>query len=189
MVGEGDDVDELCTEVMSDISSIFDCIDRTGIGVYVMASTLGSLEALLHFLNDKKIKIYSVNIGPVQKKDVKKASIMREKGHPEYSTILAFDIKVTQDAEKEAEVLGVKLLSADIIYHLLDSFLAYMEQVQEERKQQQIQNVVFPCELTILPHCVFNKKDPFVFGVHVDAGVLKSNTPLVAITKTSVSLY
>uniref|UniRef100_A0A3B0N3F9 Eukaryotic translation initiation factor 5B n=1 Tax=Theileria annulata TaxID=5874 RepID=A0A3B0N3F9_THEAN len=185
VVGEGDDVDELCNEVMTDISSIFDCIDRTGIGVYVMASTLGSLEALLHFLNDKKIKIYSVNIGPVQKKDVKKASIMREKGHPEYSTILAFDIKVTQDAEKEAEILGVKLLSADIIYHLLDSFLAYMDQVQEERKQQQIQNVVFPCELTILPHCVFNKKDPFVFGVHVDAGVLKSNTPLVAITKTS----
>ncbi|BAM39893.1 translation initiation factor IF-2 [Theileria orientalis strain Shintoku] len=185
VVGDADDVDELCNEVMSDMSSIFDCIDRTGVGVYVMASTLGSLEALLHFLNDKKIKIFGVNIGPVQKKDVKKASIMREKGHPEYSTILAFDIKVTPDAEKEAELLGVKLLTADIIYHLLDSFLAYMEAMQEAKKQEQIQNVVFPCELTIIPHCVFNKKNPFVFGVHVDAGILKPNTPLVAITKSN----
>ncbi|UVC49861.1 translation initiation factor IF-2 [Theileria orientalis] len=185
VVGDNDDVDELCNEVMSDMSSIFDCIDRTGVGVYVMASTLGSLEALLHFLNDKKIKIFAVNIGPVQKKDVKKASIMREKGHPEYSTILAFDIKVTPDAEKEAEVLGVKLLTADIIYHLLDSFLAYMELMQEAKKQEQIQNVVFPVELTILPHCIFNKKNPFVFGVHVDAGILKPNTPLVAITKSN----
>ncbi|AFZ79052.1 translation initiation factor if-2, putative [Theileria equi strain WA] len=183
VVGEEDDVDELCNDVMKDMSTIFDSVDRTGIGVYVMASTLGSLEALLQFLSDKNIRVFAVNIGPVQKKDVKKASIMREKGHPEYSVILAFDIKIAPEAEKEAEVLGVKIMTADIIYHLLDSFLKYMEEQQEQKKQSQSANVVFPCELTILPTCIFNKKDPFVFGVHVDNGILKTGTPLVAITK------
>ncbi|ORM40835.1 Eukaryotic translation initiation factor 5B [Babesia sp. Xinjiang] len=183
LVEDDDDIDALCEEVMQDISSIFDNVNRTGIGVYVMASTLGSLEALLQFLTDKKIPVFAVNIGTVQKKDVKKASIMREKDHSEYSVILAFDVKCSSEAEKEAQVLGVKIMSADIIYHLLDSFVKYLEETQEQKKQARISEAVFPCELTILPHCVFNKKDPFVFGVHVDNGILKPNTPLVAMAK------
>ncbi|GBE60839.1 translation initiation factor [Babesia ovata] len=186
LVEDDDDIDQLCEDVMQDISSIFDNVDRTGVGVYVMASTLGSLEALLQFLTDKKIPVFAVNIGTVQKKDVKKASIMREKGHAEYSVILAFDVKCATEAEKEAQTLGVKIMSADIIYHLLDSFVKYLEETQEQKKQARISEVVFPCELTILPHCVFNKKDPFVFGVHVDNGILKPNTPLVTISKGSL---
>ncbi|CDR93974.1 translation initiation factor IF-2, putative [Babesia bigemina] len=186
LVENEDDIDKLCEDVMQDISSIFDNVDRTGVGVYVMASTLGSLEALLQFLTDKKIPVFAVNIGTVQKKDVKKASIMREKGHSEYSVILAFDVKCAAEAEKEAQTLGVKIMSADIIYHLLDSFVKYLEETQEQKKQARISEVVFPCELTILPHCVFNKKDPFVFGVHVDNGILKANTPLVTIAKGSL---
>ncbi|KAG6440161.1 Elongation factor Tu GTP binding domain family protein [Babesia bovis T2Bo] len=183
LVEDDDDIEQLCEDVMQDMSSIFGNVNRTGVGVYVMASTLGSLEALLQFLTDKKIPVFSVNIGTVQKKDVKKASIMREKGYPEYSVILAFDVKCATEAEKEAQVLGVKIMSADIIYHLLDSFVKYLEETQEQKKQSRISEVVFPCELTILPHCVFNKKDPFVFGVHVDNGILKPNTPLVAMAK------
>lgn len=115
---------------MRDISSIFDCVDRSGVGVYLMASTLGSLEALLQFINGQKIPVFCVNIGAVQKKDVKKASIMLEK-RPEYAAILAFDVKVTQDAEKEAETLGVTIFCADIIYHLSDRFTKHMEEQRE----------------------------------------------------------
>lgn len=183
LVQDGDDVEQLCEDVMQDISSIFDNVDHTGVGVYVMASTLGSLEALLQFLTDKKIPVFGVNIGTIQKKDVKKASIMREKGYPEYAVILAFDVKCAAEAEKEAQVMGIKIMSADIIYHLLDSFTKYLEETQEQKKQARISEAIFPCELTILPHCVFNKKDPFVFGVRVDGGILKPKTPLVAMTK------
>jgi translation initiation factor 5B len=47
-------------------------------GVYVQASTLGALEALLEFLKTQKIPYANVNIGPVHKKDVQKAAAMLE---------------------------------------------------------------------------------------------------------------
>ena len=72
--------------------------------------------------------------GSVQKKDVKKASVMREKGKPEYSVILAFNVKIDAEAEKEAKLLGVKIMTAEIIYHLFDEFTAYFDQLKREKK-------------------------------------------------------
>ncbi len=48
----------------------------------LQASTLGSLEALLTFLDsdDVKIPVSGINIGPVHKRDVLRANVMNEKG-------------------------------------------------------------------------------------------------------------
>ena len=61
---------------------IFDKVDKSGEGVCVQASTLGSLEALLAFLDsdDVAIPVSGINIGPVHKKDVLRANVMAEKG-------------------------------------------------------------------------------------------------------------
>ncbi|KAG5629991.1 hypothetical protein H5410_001708 [Solanum commersonii] len=59
-------------------------------------------------------------IRPVHKEDVMKASVMLER-KKEYATILAFDVKVTQEARELSDELGVKVFMADdIIYHLFD---------------------------------------------------------------------
>lgn len=42
-------------------------------GVGVAASTLGSLEALLEYLNKEKVPVSYVTVGPVSKEDVMKA--------------------------------------------------------------------------------------------------------------------
>ncbi|KAF8821071.1 putative translation initiation factor IF-2 [Cardiosporidium cionae] len=60
---ETEDIEELKEEVMEDMVDIFKSVDRSGCGVYVMASTLGSLEALLQFLKGSKIPVFGVNIG------------------------------------------------------------------------------------------------------------------------------
>ena len=39
--------------------------------------------------------------------------------------ILAFDVAVDRDAQQLADHLGVKIFTADIIYHLFDSFLKH----------------------------------------------------------------
>jgi hypothetical protein len=47
------------------------------------------------------------NIGPIHKKDVIKASIMKEH-KPEFATILAFDVQLTKEGADYAKELDVK---------------------------------------------------------------------------------
>lgn len=60
-----------------------------GEGVCVQASTLGSLEALLTFLKSDAVQIpvSGINIGPIHKKDVMRASVMLEKVHGQLDTL------------------------------------------------------------------------------------------------------
>ena len=150
-------------------------------GVYVAASTLGSLEALLSFLQDSKVPVSQVSVGELHRAHVRKASLMLEKKHPEYAVILAFDVKISADAKKEADELGVKIFTADVIYHLFDQFTKYLDGVRKQQRQSAVSEAVFPCILRILPQFVFNKKDPIVLGVDVVEGVLKVGTPIVAV--------
>lgn len=59
---------------------------------------------------------------------------MKEKGRADLSCILAFDVKVDPDAQREADVMGVRIFTADIIYHLFDAFNAYVAEKREEKK-------------------------------------------------------
>ncbi|GMF16302.1 unnamed protein product [Phytophthora lilii] len=180
VVGPDDDVEELKDSVMSDLTGILDSVKATRRGVMVQASTLGALEALLEFLRtcDPPIPVSCVNIGPVHKKDVMRASVQLEH-QPEFATILAFDVKVHSDATELAADLGVRIFTADIIYHLFDQFTVYMDNFRMARREEFAEVAVFPCVLKILPNCVFNKKDPIILGVDVEEGILKVGTPLV----------
>ncbi|CAD5317404.1 unnamed protein product [Arabidopsis thaliana] len=179
VVGPDDDIEAIKESAMEDMESVLSRIDKSGEGVYVQASTLGSLEALLEYLKSPAVKIpvSGIGIGPVHKKDVMKAGVMLER-KKEYATILAFDVKVTTEARELADEMGVKIFCADIIYHLFDLFKAYIENIKEEKKKESADEAVFPCVLQILPNCVFNKKDPIVLGVDVIEGILKIGTPI-----------
>ena len=174
VIGPDDDIEAIKEQAMEDMESVLSRIDKSGEGVYVQASTLGSLEALLEFLKSPAVKIpvSGIGIGPVHKKDIMKAGVMLER-KKEYATILAFDVKVTTDARELADEMGVKIFCADIIYHLFDQFKAYIESIKEEKKKESADEAVFPCVLRILPNCVFNKRDPIVLGVDVVEGILK----------------
>lgn len=179
-VGPDDDLEELKDEAMADMSHILGSVDKSGEGVCVQASTLGSLEALLEFLKSPAVQIpvSGINIGPIHKKDVMRASVMLERKRKEFAVILAFDVKVEKDAVAMAEELGVKIFTADIIYHLFDQFVSYMAKVKEEKRKAAEFDAVFPCILKILPNCVFNKKDPIILGCEVLEGIAKVGTPL-----------
>nr|4NCL_A Chain A, Eukaryotic translation initiation factor 5B-like protein [Thermochaetoides thermophila DSM 1495]4NCL_B Chain B, Eukaryotic translation initiation factor 5B-like protein [Thermochaetoides thermophila DSM 1495]4NCN_A Chain A, Eukaryotic translation initiation factor 5B-like protein [Thermochaetoides thermophila DSM 1495]4NCN_B Chain B, Eukaryotic translation initiation factor 5B-like protein [Thermochaetoides thermophila DSM 1495] len=130
VVGPDDDEEELEEEVESDLQSLFSRVEKTGKGVSVQASTLGSLEALLDFLKDCKIPVANVGIGPVYKRDVMQCGIMLEKA-PDYAVMLCFDVKVDKEAQQYADENGIKIFTADIIYHLFDQFTKHMQEQLE----------------------------------------------------------
>ncbi|KAL8130083.1 hypothetical protein V2J09_019238 [Rumex salicifolius] len=179
VVGPDDDIEDIKATANAEMQSVMTRIDKSGEGVCVQASTLGSLEALLEFLKTPAVNIpvSGIGIGPVHKKDVMRAGVMLEK-KKEYATILAFDVKVTPEAREYADEVGVKIFIADIIYHLFDQFKAYLQNLKEEQKKEAADEAVFPCVLQILPNCVFNKKDPIVLGVDVLEGIAKVGTPI-----------
>ncbi|CAH0560682.1 unnamed protein product [Brassicogethes aeneus] len=182
-----DEIDLIKEEVSKELRSALSNIKLVDRGVYVQASTLGSLEALLEFLRTSKIPYCGIRIGPVVKKDVMKASIMLEH-ESQYATILAFDVKVERDAQELADSLGVKIFQADIIYHLFDKFMAYREELKTRKREEFKHVAVFPCKVRILPQFVFNSRDPIVMGVMIEAGILKEGTPICVPSKEFVEL-
>jgi translation initiation factor 5B len=184
VVGPNDDEEDLMDEVMGDLAHLLSKVSKTGRGVSVQASTLGSLEALLEFLRVSKIPVATISIGPVFRKDVLKAGIMLEKSK-EYAVMLCFDVKVDKEARAYADEIGVKIFEADIIYHLFDKFTTHMKSIEEQRKEESKMLAVFPCILK--PVAVFNKKDPIVVGVDVTDGSLKMTTPICAVRKNGAT--
>lgn len=184
VVGPEDNEEDLEEEVMSDIENLLGKVSKTGRGVSVQASTLGSLEALLEFLKVSKIPVANISIGPVYKRDVMQAGIMLEKSK-EFAVMLCFDVKVDKEAQAYADEVGVKIFTADIIYHLFDDFTKHMAQLVEQRKEDAKLLAVFPCVLA--PVAVFNKKDPIVVGVDVTEGNLRLLTPIAAVRTNPVT--
>jgi len=175
--GPDDDLEELKEEV-ADFESVLNGFTKEAAGVYVKSSTLGSLEALLSFLSDMKIPVFEVGIGEVHVKDVKKASIMRDKKRPEYAVIMAFDVKVNNEAKKQAEKDDVQIMTADIIYHLFDKFTKYMEQINEKTKEKKAAEAIFPVILQMNKEHIFRQKDPILVGCTIMGGQLRVGTPL-----------
>lgn len=187
VIGPKDDEEAILEEVQDDLTSLLESVDKSGAGVSVQASTLGSLEALLSFLKDCNIPVAAINIGPVHKKDIIRTSVMLEQQR-EFAVLLAFDVKIEKDADQLAEECGVRIFKADIIYHLFDQFTAYMKSIEDQKRKDLAPQAVFPCILRIVPGCVFNKREPIILGVDVVEGSLKIGTPLAVPSQEGISI-
>jgi translation initiation factor 5B len=98
--------------------------------------------------------------------------------HLRYATILAFDVKVTADARIAAEDMGVRIFTADIIYHLTDQFDRYLKESVRLMQEEKAADISFPCICRIIPTAVFNSRNPIVMGMDVLEGTLRIGTPL-----------
>jgi translation initiation factor 5B len=159
-------------------------------GVTVFASTQGALEALMQYLQNEckpAIPVSEVVIGNVMKKHITKSIINFNIDNKEFSTILAFNVNIEDDVLELANKNGIKIFSAEIIYHLFDFYIKYRDQIINERKLLYKSQSVFPCILKILEKHIYNKKNPLIFGVIVQEGNLHIGTPII-IPETNVVL-
>ena len=68
-----------------------------------------------------------------------------------FAVILAFDVPVSKEASDLGEELGVRIMTADIIYHLFDQFTDYLKVVSRSSPPFFFANDA--CELPISIYC------------------------------------
>jgi len=177
-----DDVEDLKHEVQKDYDSVMKAFDMKPIGVWVQASTIGSLEALLEYLrsHEPPVPVSGVSIGTVHSRDVKKASVMLDRS-PDYAVMLCFDVEIHAKALEEAEGLGVTIFTADIIYHLTDAFEKYSEERKMSKRAAAGDKAVFPAVVTIRNDGVYKRRNPMLLGVDCESGELRIGTPLAVL--------
>ncbi|CBH09468.1 translation initiation factor IF-2, putative [Trypanosoma brucei gambiense DAL972] len=176
VVRPGDDKEAVAKEVMKDANSITDQLSPDGVGVTVQSSTLGSLEALLSFLNKMKIPVASASIGPLHKRHMINVLSMKRKS-PRHAVVLAFDVEISDDARDIAKKNDIDMFEAKIIYHLFDMFTRYINEYEKREKDKARAIAVFPVQLTILDDAIHNT-DPIILPVKVKCGQLHPGTPL-----------
>ncbi|EDR30026.1 eukaryotic translation initiation factor 5B, putative [Entamoeba dispar SAW760] len=183
-----EELEEVKTEVQSEFEKFQVSVSEKE-GVFVQASSLGSLEALLKFLKDSKIPVSGVGLGPIFKKDVMKTLIMKEK-NPDYAIIMAFDVTVDKEARDYAAEEGILIFTANIIYHLFDQFNEHMKKLEEQKRiaAENAGIVVWPCIAEILPQYVFNDRNPIICGVKVLEGTMKMGCPITLPSRNNMDL-
>lgn len=147
-------------------------------GIVVKADTLGSLEALVKFLKDSGIPVRVSDIGPIGKREVIEAAIVKRR-RPELAAIVGFNVKVTPEAELESRDRGIPIFTSNVIYHIVDDFKAWSAKTLEDIRTKEFSQITLPGEVRIIPGCVFRKSSPPIFGVEVLAGTIKPGYPLM----------
>lgn len=172
---------ELLQTVQGNLETTLSHVDRSGKGVYLQSSSLGSLEALLSLLQDQKVPIHGMNIGPVAKRDVMRAATMVQVD-PQYAALLAFDVKVSSEAQDVAKEMKVEIFSSPVVFELVELFVKHLTLFREKEKEIKGSQAVFPVILKILPEHVFRKSNPIILGVSVEEGTLFNGTLLCVIS-------
>jgi len=179
---DAEEVEDARDEVQAGLVALIN-MEKNDIGVMVVASTLGSLEALTKFLKEKaNVPMCGWSLGTIHKKEVMRASVMLEH-KPEFAVILAFNVSISPDAQQYAEQEGVQIFQEEIIYQLEERFLDHLELAKERAREAVKGDVVFPCVMSIIEDKIFNRKNPIVMGCHIDECDLRVGTPLCAVVE------
>lgn len=87
-------------------------------------------------------------------------------------------MKVSHDAQVYADEMGVRIFTANIIYHLTDQFEKFMAETLKEAQEASAADAVFPVICRIVPTAIFNARNPIVLGLDIVEGSLRIGTPL-----------
>ncbi len=159
-------------EVQAEVNEVM--IETDGAGIILKADNLGSLEAMIHLLQEKEVMIKKATIGNISKKDIMDAEANFEED-PKTCVILAFNSKLDTDYVSE----HVKIISSNIIYKILDDFEKYTEEMKKKEQEANLNKLVRPGKVEFLQNCTFRQSNPAVIGIEVLTGMVKTGNSLV----------
>jgi translation initiation factor 5B len=173
---DGEDEGRLKSLVESEIKAAIIRTDSNGI--VLRCDTIGSLEATVDLLRKDKIPIQSADIGHITRRDVLAASAVKEKDRY-IGVILGFNVRVLDEAEREASERGIKIFNEKIIYNLVRSYTDWVS-YQKEHEDSILFNEISPvCKFQFLKGYVFRRNDPAVFGAEILIGRLRQKVPVI----------
>ena len=147
-------------------------------GVIVKTDALGSLEAIAEILKQNSVPIRLGDVGDISKRDIAEAAAVKEH-EPLYAAILGFNVKTLPDAEEEAVARGITIFRDNIIYHVIDNYLAWFKGKREAGLEQDFETLVKPAKLQIMSGYIFRRAKPAIFGVEVLVGSIKPKCGLI----------
>ncbi len=159
-------------QVQAEVNEVM--IETDGIGIVLKADNLGSLEAMIHLLQEKDVMIKKATIGNISKKDIIDAEANFEE-NPKNCIILAFNSKV--DTEYVSE--HVKIISSNIIYKILDDYEKYVEEQNRKEQETNLNKLIRPGKAEFLQNCTFRQSNPAVIGVEILTGMIKTGNSLI----------
>jgi len=168
-------LEEIKKKVRDEVSSIRIHTDKSGI--IVKTDTLGSLEAVTQFLQEREIPVRFADVGPVVKRDIVEAQASGD-GDPLNAVVLGFNVKISSEIEDLAAELGVEVFLNEVIYRLYDNYYAWLIVKREQAKAESLGSIIRPGKIEINPDYVFRQNNPAIVGVKVH-GVIKPRTALI----------
>lgn len=175
-VAQGETPEKYCTLIEDEIKKIR--IATQVEGIILKADTLGSLEAIAELLKQKNVQVRIADVGDVSKRDIIEASSVRAHD-PLQGVVLAFGVKILPDAEEEATARGVQIFKEQIVYHLIENYVGWVKSRSEAKLEQELEKMVKPGKIQVIPGYIFRRAKPAIFGVEVIAGKLKAKVSLV----------
>jgi len=147
-------------------------------GVILKCDAIGSLEAITEMLRRQQIPISKADIGPVTRRDILEAMATKENDR-HLGVILAFNVKVLQDAETEADNNHIKVFTDKIIYSLIDTYTQWVDDDKADEENSVFKELTPISKFTFLKGFVFRNNNPAVFGIRVDVGQLRQKIPFM----------
>ena len=164
------DVERFTGLIESEMRSVF--VDTMSNGVVVKCDTIGSLEAVMEMLRRSQVPIAKADIGPVNRRDVVGAETIKEKDR-HLGVVLAFNVRVLPDAREEADESRIRIFEDKIIYSLIDGYNAWVEEDTAHEDDAIFAELTPISKFTFMKGFAFRNSNPAVFGITVDAGMLR----------------
>lgn len=169
-------IEEFKKLVESEMKSVFIKADTKG--VILKCDTIGSLEALTDMLKRQNVPIALADIGPVTRRDVVEALAVKEKDR-HLGVVIAFNVKILDDAQEEADSNHVRIFHDQVIYSLVDNYAHWVEEDTANEENAIFGELTPVCKFTFLKGYIFRKSNPAVFGARIDVGTLRQKVPIM----------
>lgn len=147
-------------------------------GVTLKCDTIGSIEAISDLLMKQKVPIRFADIGHVTKRDVIEASAVKEKDRY-LGVVLAFNVRVLDDAAREAQERQVMIFDDKIIYNLVRSYFDWTAYQKDHQDVIMFNEIPPVCKFQFLKNYLFRRSDPAVFGAEILVGKLRQKIPVM----------